>query len=286
MPVSQIKGLPKCTTKIFESKAKNLAKAWNRKLKPIDDRQLVSIIQTMLASPENYDSKAWKFAGIALSELHIRHWGKNNPEMLEIFKKALGTYSNHCFTSRSYTLETAGIKYDNKNKVFHPYAYSEVAKKIVKIWQESVTNKSFEEFVKEEQYKGIWQYLETHTITYLSTEERDKFRVSFDDDYVKIGKKYLKDDWYIFVLGGEPVTLYAGIKVKGKFHHTSFLGGAPVLCAGEFKVENGKIVRISLKSGHYRPVELHGEQLRRYLQREENLGFQKAYNFIIEPHDN
>lgn len=38
------------------------------------------------------------------------------------------------------------------------------------------------------------------------------------------------------------------------FHHSSFLGGKPVLCAGEWKVDDqGCVVAISCKSGHYMP---------------------------------
>ncbi len=47
--------------------------------------------------------------------------------------------------------------------------------------------------------------------------------------------------------------LYAGESVFGKFHHSSFLGGAPVLAAGELRCEDGRLVRITDQSGHYRP---------------------------------
>jgi hypothetical protein len=39
----------------------------------------------------------------------------------------------------------------------------------------------------------------------------------------------------------------------GDFHHSTFLGGAPVLAAGEWVVDNGVIRAITAKSGHYQP---------------------------------
>jgi len=39
----------------------------------------------------------------------------------------------------------------------------------------------------------------------------------------------------------------------GSFHHSSFMSGKPVLCAGEITVTNGHIVHIDNLSGHYQP---------------------------------
>ena len=48
--------------------------------------------------------------------------------------------------------------------------------------------------------------------------------------------------------------LYLGPpKLAGTFHHSSFLSGKPVLCAGEIAVDQGKITKVSNSSGHYRP---------------------------------
>jgi hypothetical protein len=45
--------------------------------------------------------------------------------------------------------------------------------------------------------------------------------------------------------------------VKGLFHHSSFLGGAPVLGAGEWQVRTGLLRLITAKSGHYQPEMRH-----------------------------
>jgi hypothetical protein len=47
--------------------------------------------------------------------------------------------------------------------------------------------------------------------------------------------------------------IYVGDPKAGKFHHSTFLSGKPVLCAGEIQVRGGKITYISNESGHYRP---------------------------------
>lgn len=49
--------------------------------------------------------------------------------------------------------------------------------------------------------------------------------------------------------------LYVGEKMKGKFHHSSFLAGGATLAAGRLDVENGTLKTISPYSGHYRPTE-------------------------------
>lgn len=40
---------------------------------------------------------------------------------------------------------------------------------------------------------------------------------------------------------------------SGTFHHSSFLSGKPVLCAGEIQLQQGVIVHIDNGSGHYKP---------------------------------
>jgi hypothetical protein len=59
--------------------------------------------------------------------------------------------------------------------------------------------------------------------------------------------------WAIFVVDAKNA-MYSFSHSKGEFHHSSFLGGAPVKTAGELVVEDsGKVVAMTPKSGHYRP---------------------------------
>lgn len=46
--------------------------------------------------------------------------------------------------------------------------------------------------------------------------------------------------------------LFVHAKYKGKFHHSSFLQGGAVLSAGGIVVEDGRIMKLTADSGHYR----------------------------------
>ena len=48
-------------------------------------------------------------------------------------------------------------------------------------------------------------------------------------------------------------TLLAGEHVSQKFHHSSFVGGEAVRCAGMIRIDNGKVSQVSNDSGHYQP---------------------------------
>jgi len=51
---------------------------------------------------------------------------------------------------------------------------------------------------------------------------------------------------------GQP-TFYSHVGKIGRFHHSSFLAGGAVMAAGEWTVENGKLMHINACSGHYKP---------------------------------
>ena len=57
---------------------------------------------------------------------------------------------------------------------------------------------------------------------------------------------------WIFVLdlSGQ---MYLGRKRKGRFHHSSFVTGAPIFAAGKIVIKNGVIVAIEPHSGHFKP---------------------------------
>lgn len=64
-------------------------------------------------------------------------------------------------------------------------------------------------------------------------------------------KKKDKGDTWIYVSDAN-YQLYIGIKQKGRFQHSSFLAGGPITSAGTLIIEDGKLVKISPMSGHYR----------------------------------
>ncbi|KAL3520865.1 hypothetical protein ACH5RR_019014 [Cinchona calisaya] len=58
---------------------------------------------------------------------------------------------------------------------------------------------------------------------------------------------------WIFVMSASK-RLYAAEKIKGFFHHSSFLAGGATLAAGRLAAEHGKLKSVSAYSGHYRPT--------------------------------
>jgi len=64
------------------------------------------------------------------------------------------------------------------------------------------------------------------------------------------GEKEKKAAAYVWTSCG---TLMAGQHIPQEFHHSSFVAGAAVRCAGMISVINGKVEMISNNSGHYRP---------------------------------
>jgi hypothetical protein len=59
------------------------------------------------------------------------------------------------------------------------------------------------------------------------------------------------DGFAIFVC--DAGDMYAASHILGKFHHSSFFAGMPVVAAGEIVADQGEIKLITAKSGHYRP---------------------------------
>ena len=57
----------------------------------------------------------------------------------------------------------------------------------------------------------------------------------------------------IFVLDAAGDLLLTTDFETGRFHHSSFVAGAPVAAAGEMTIQNGKLLSLSNRSGHYTP---------------------------------
>ena len=67
-----------------------------------------------------------------------------------------------------------------------------------------------------------------------------------------IRKSLQKGHKWIFVCDSQ-LRLYIGYKQTGAFQHSSFLHGSRLLAAGQIKVKDGRLRRLSPLSGHYRP---------------------------------
>lgn len=112
-------------------------------------------------------------------------------------------------------------------------------------------------------------------VHYCTEEEREQYRVVIQDrllvwvnktDEYKRGKLPLVDtgdgdERWIFVIDVAG-NCFMNRKVKGRFHHSSFVAGAPVRAAGRIVVKDGIVVSIGPNSGHYRTT---NEQLQRVI---------------------
>lgn len=100
-------------------------------------------------------------------------------------------------------------------------------------------------------------------VTYLDSAQREDKKIYINNGiiYNSRGERFhtgnmstniAGEGWAIFVMAPNN-SLYANDHRVDIFHHSSFLSGAPVQAAGEIAVNNGILVGITCKSGHYRP---------------------------------
>ena len=109
--------------------------------------------------------------------------------------------------------------------------------------------------------------LDSQRVQYLDVESREAYRVDVKEGrFRRRGEIFStgEGEW-IFVLSSNK-TLYINRKVRGEFHHTSFLGGESCLAAGGMTVVDGRLIDLLPHSGHYRPSDKHLRFLLRHLQ--------------------
>jgi hypothetical protein len=104
-------------------------------------------------------------------------------------------------------------------------------------------------------------------VAYLDEAARESYRIEIRAGMlVKDGRAFdtgamrtvfSGHGWAIYVQSPRTRLFYSASHVKGLFHHSSFLSGAPVLGAGEWQVHAGLPLLITAKSGHYQPEMRH-----------------------------
>jgi len=98
----------------------------------------------------------------------------------------------------------------------------------------------------------------------LSGDKAAEHTVHFDNDDLmdNVGQPlhtedmsthFSGDGWAIFVCAPD-WTMFANSHVVGEHHHSSFLAGGAVAAAGEIVVNNGVVLCVTAKSGHYTPT--------------------------------
>lgn len=126
-------------------------------------------------------------------------------------------------------------------------------------WQNDPTSLSFNEWRKNKQLVGI----SPNQVKYLNADERKQYEVTFVEGMAMREGIPFNSSSEVSIFSGKGIAIYAlsadgklyvGSHDKGKFHHSSFLAGAPVIGAGEIQMdEEGQIIFLSPNSGHYNP---------------------------------
>ncbi|KAF3321771.1 hypothetical protein FCM35_KLT13987 [Carex littledalei] len=118
--------------------------------------------------------------------------------------------------------------------------------------------------------------LRTQCIKYLSPQEREHYQYVVahgkimhkqSGDYFDTRNSGAEGGKWIFVLSTDK-HLYAGLKKKGLFHHSSFLAGGATKAAGRLNAENGVLKSVWGYSGHYKPGEENLENFLSFLREE------------------
>lgn len=107
------------------------------------------------------------------------------------------------------------------------------------------------------------QELRTTRVEYCNAEQRKSYEIKFVShgeveevrvQYAASGDVVHTDErskWiFVLDLSGR---MYLGRKRKGRFHHSSFVSGAPIFAAGKIIIKNGVILAVEPHSGHYKP---------------------------------
>ena len=99
-----------------------------------------------------------------------------------------------------------------------------------------------------------------------SLEQQGLTRITFQGGLMHLGGKPFDTSKMVTHFSGPNHAIYVMSK-EGNFHvsshavghrhHSSLLGGQPVACAGEMKVQEGRLMFLSNKSGHYHPDKRH-----------------------------
>lgn len=144
---------------------------------------------------------------------------------------------------------------DFMNWLFHVFIPREEARE--KLYPNEIVQKGLTR-------KDMLYGLKNERVKYLDQAQRKEKIIQINQQGLFIsskGKKYHTGresteqggpGWAIFVTDQKKI-IYASSHIPGKFHHSSFLSGNYVATAGEIAVNNGKLVAITCKSGHYRP---------------------------------
>lgn len=144
------------------------------------------------------------------------------------------------------------------------FGVSGVAYKIEAV--DNVDNKTAIDMLRTARFSEVLDYLSSLWATkedsgmfnYLNSTQRLDYLVDFKHGLLyQHGSDVPLDDAYPIPYAIDlNERVFALPKAKGigtMWNHSSMLSGAPVICAGEFKVKNGQLIHFDNNSGHYKP---------------------------------
>jgi len=130
------------------------------------------------------------------------------------------------------------------------------------IWEETKTDRPFDVWL-EKNFMPQNEFFSASSVRYLSADEREEYRIEIvggifrwveTQELVHTGNMYtfFSGDGHAIWACSADRRFYTGDHEVGTFHHSSFLGGLPVIGAGEWTINHGRLVMLSAKTGHYR----------------------------------
>ncbi len=132
----------------------------------------------------------------------------------------------------------------------------ETVRNMFQFWTTAVLHygwtKSYAEWMTQKLESGDTTLGKVTIVPYFGDDKRGEFKLTFNGGQVlKADSKPLVGD-SIYVVGGDNV--FYGGSSDGGVHHTSFLEGMPVKCAGHMTTDSsGNLQSINDNSGHYEP---------------------------------
>jgi hypothetical protein len=106
---------------------------------------------------------------------------------------------------------------------------------------------------------------EESKLHYLTEAERQQYEVHFEGRLIKdsndqpittkaTGGFSQLEKSAIYVCSARTRMVYSAECEVGRLHHSSFMAGEPVIAAGDWVIEDGRLRFINTASGHYRPT--------------------------------
>lgn len=240
-----------------------------------------SSLLLVLAKRLSYESKGQNRSTVenslhlALQVLQTRKLGTTTERELQRLIRHVRRRSDKCYCDEANSQEVVGVPSsvlnDTGNRL-HIYGYE--VRRLFHRWQHSATSLDWPDYLASRTDSREKRRLRRNAVKYLSADEAKRYIASFHHGRIvrSNGRRYRAGRW-MYVLDQTGKYLYLGWKKRGYFHHSSFVAGAPVLCAGFITFDRtGEIRQISLHSGHYKPDMRQGEMLLDFLADKSRLG--------------